>query len=46
MLHAEDESQWDAQFAASQDMLEALADEALIEFMSGDTEELNPDTIS
>ncbi len=45
MLNAEDESQWDAEFAATQDVLADLADEALSELLSGDTEELNPDTL-
>lgn len=34
---------WDAQFAASQDMLDQLADEAHQEYLAGQTEDFDPD---
>jgi aspartate/tyrosine/aromatic aminotransferase len=41
----ESEQQWQAAFAASQDQLAALAQEALAEFRAGTTSELDPDTL-
>jgi hypothetical protein len=40
LLH---EALWDAQFAASQDVLEQLADEAHQEYLAGLTEDFDPD---
>lgn len=34
---------WDAQFAASQDFLDELADVAHLEYLAGETEEFDPD---
>ncbi len=42
---AADESRWAASFARSQEMLAALADEALRDLEAGLTDELNPDTL-
>jgi len=39
------ERRWDESFARSSDALEQLADEALTEYRSGKTEELDPDTL-
>ncbi|MBI1278264.1 MAG: hypothetical protein GC179_09070 [Anaerolineaceae bacterium] len=36
---------WDEQFAASQDLLSELAAEAHQEYLAGNTEELDPDTL-
>jgi hypothetical protein len=36
----EDEREWDRQFAASQDMLNFLADKALAEYHAGQTKEI------
>ena len=36
-----DAQHWDAQFAASQDVLEELFDEAAAEYQSGQTTEIN-----
>jgi hypothetical protein len=38
----DDEQLWDAQFAASADQLETLANRALIEYAEGRTEVLDP----
>jgi len=43
LAELEDEAQWADAFARSQDVLGKLADEALAEFVSGDTEILDPD---
>ena len=43
LAELEDEAQWADSFARSQDVLGKLADEALAEFVSGDTEILDPD---
>ena len=42
---AEADARWDALFVQSQDMLAALADEALAEFAAGRTEPLDPDKL-
>lgn len=34
---------WNAQFAASQDFLDQLADAAHLEYLAGETEEFDPD---
>ena len=41
----EDEARWDAAFAGSQDVLAALAAEAMEEHRAGETEDLDPDAI-
>ena len=41
-----DERLWDAQFAASADKLETLADRALAEYAEGRTEALDPAKLS
>jgi hypothetical protein len=41
----EDEARWDAAFAASQDALSKLADEALEDRRQGRTEPLDPDAL-
>lgn len=41
----EDEIQWDATFARSQDTLAQLAAEAMAEYRTGKTEELDPETL-
>jgi len=41
----EDERRWERSFAASQDVLEKMAAEALREFETGQTEELDPDKL-
>ena len=38
-----DDVLWDAQFAASQDMLDQLVDEAHQEYLAGKTEDFDPD---
>ena len=43
LAELEDEAQWADAFARSQDLLGKLADEALAEFVTGDTEILDPD---
>ena len=43
LAELEDEVQWADAFARSEDLLGKLADEALAEFVSGDTEILDPD---
>ena len=40
----EDEARWDAQFAASEDLLIKMADAAHEEYMAGRTEAFDPDT--
>jgi hypothetical protein len=35
---------WDKTFAESQDLLDALADEAHAEYLAGETEDFDPDT--
>ena len=40
---AADEALWDEQFAASQDVLEALGREALAEYEAGLTDDFDPD---
>ena len=45
-LIEDDERQWDAQFAASAEKLEALADKALTEYAEGRTEALDPAKLS
>ncbi|MGJ5675114.1 MAG: hypothetical protein ACR9NN_16120 [Nostochopsis sp.] len=40
----EDEVQWDATFAKSQDALAKLAAEAMVEYGAGKTQELDPET--
>lgn len=42
---AADEARWAASFARSQDMLAAMADEALADYEAGLTDELDPDTL-
>ena len=42
LAELEDEAQWADAFARSQDVLGKLADEALAEFVAGDTEILDP----
>ena len=41
----EDEDQWDATFAKSQDTLAKLAAEAMAEYRAGTTQELDPETL-
>lgn len=41
----EDESQWDRTFANSQDALAKLASAAMVEYRSGKTQELDPETL-
>ena len=41
---AADDALWDEQFAASQDILDKLADDALAKYHAGLTEEFDPDT--
>jgi hypothetical protein len=41
----EDESQWDATFAKSQDVLAELASEAMAEYRAGKTQVLDPETL-
>jgi hypothetical protein len=41
---AADDALWDAQFAASQDFLDKLAEETLAQYHAGLTEEFDPDT--
>ncbi|MEM1117539.1 MAG: hypothetical protein AAF845_01415 [Bacteroidota bacterium] len=41
----EDEARWDAAFAGSQDVLAALAAEAMEEHQAGETQDLDPDTL-
>lgn len=41
----EDEVQWDATFAKSHDVLAKLADEAMAEYRTGKTQELDPETL-
>lgn len=45
LAELEDERLWDAQFAASQDLLEQMAEEAHQEHLAGRTEILDPDTL-
>ena len=41
----EDEARWDASFAKSQDVLAALAAEAMAEHRAGETRDLDPETL-
>jgi hypothetical protein len=41
---AADEARWSASFAASQEQLARMADEALKDYDEGRTDELNPDS--
>lgn len=41
----EDKSQWDAAFAKSQDVLAALASDAMAEYHAGKTQVLEPETL-
>lgn len=41
----EDELKWDTQFANSQDLLAELAAEAMAEYLAGQTQALNPETL-
>lgn len=41
---AADDALWDEQFAASQDVLDKMADDALAKYRAGLTEEFDPDT--
>lgn len=45
-LIEDDERQWDAQFGASQDKLETLANKALTEYAEGRTKVLDPTKLS
>ena len=40
-----DEKSWDERFARSRDTLEALAEEATLEYRAGSTEPLEPDDL-
>ncbi len=40
ILEALDDMEWDRKFAASQDFLEALADQCLVEYEAGKTRRL------
>lgn len=42
---AADDARWEASFAKSQDMLAAMADEALRDLEAGLTDELDPETL-
>ena len=42
---ASDDARWDALFAASQDELARMADEALRDYDEGRTDELDPDNL-
>lgn len=41
----EDQDQWDATFTKSQDVLAKLAAEAMVEYRTGRTQELDPETL-
>ncbi|ASC73910.1 hypothetical protein XM38_048840 [Halomicronema hongdechloris C2206] len=41
----EDERQWDEAFSSSPDLLAKLAASAMAEYHSGETQELDPDTL-
>lgn len=41
----EDEVEWDATFANSQDLLAKLATEAMAEYLAGKTQELDPEKL-
>ncbi|MCY6493097.1 hypothetical protein [Leptolyngbya sp. GGD] len=41
----EEEQRWDNSFARSPDLLAKLADEAMTEYRSGKTQELDPETL-
>lgn len=41
----EEEQRWDESFARSPDLLAKLADEAMTEYRSGKTQELDPETL-
>lgn len=45
LAEIEDEAQWDAVFAGSQDVLSVLAAEAMAEHRAGETQHLDPDTL-
>ena len=45
LAELEDERLWDAQFAASQDALAAMADKARQNYRTGLTEPLDPETL-
>jgi hypothetical protein len=45
LAELESDAQWAEAFAGSQDVLAKLADEALEEFLAGETELLDPDNL-
>lgn len=45
MEELEDDAEWDAAFARSQDLLADLAAEAMAEYNAGQTQALNPETL-
>ncbi len=45
MEELEEEIQWDASFARSQDTLAQLAAEAMVEYRAGKTQELDPEIL-
>ena len=45
LAEIEDDARWDASFAGSQDVLSALAAEAMEEHRAGEAEDLDPDAL-
>ena len=45
LAEIEEEHHWDQSFASSSDILAQLADEAMTEYQTGQTQVLNPETL-